>query len=180
MVCSLIFHYITPLFSSRGRKIRCDSTRPVCNNCVRRSNVCEYDPFPKRRGPDKRPGTRQRSCKKRPPSDDSEPPPKRKRVSREPPSVVVSTKQESMPESKRSPLSHEHPPAVQASDQVYLVQVCVLAFISYLSYGILARLFSASLPLRTAFRIWLVGRVPSCIPARRPPYLRSFIYFLPG
>ncbi|PSS38007.1 hypothetical protein PHLCEN_2v147 [Hermanssonia centrifuga] len=50
----------------RSRKIRCDSTRPVCNNCSRRSNECVYDAVPKRRGPDKRPGTRQRSCKKRP------------------------------------------------------------------------------------------------------------------
>ncbi|PBK84181.1 hypothetical protein ARMGADRAFT_1000409 [Armillaria gallica] len=64
----------------RGRKIRCDSTRPVCNNCVRRSNVCEYDAVPKRRGPDKRPGTRQRSCKKRPADGSVPPPPKRKRT----------------------------------------------------------------------------------------------------
>ncbi|KAI0661402.1 hypothetical protein C8Q70DRAFT_911816 [Cubamyces menziesii] len=55
----------------RARKIRCDSTRPFCHNCLRRNNECEYDAVPKRRGPDKRPGTRQRSCKKRPP--DSEP-----------------------------------------------------------------------------------------------------------
>ncbi|KAJ3554349.1 hypothetical protein NM688_g3153 [Phlebia brevispora] len=50
----------------RARKIRCDSTRPTCHNCTRRGNECEYDAVPKRRGPDKRPGTRQRSCKKRP------------------------------------------------------------------------------------------------------------------
>lgn len=56
---------------SRARKIRCDSTRPVCHNCTRRGNECEYDAVPKRRGPDKRPGTRQRSCKKRPPEADS-------------------------------------------------------------------------------------------------------------
>ncbi|KAI0088094.1 hypothetical protein BDY19DRAFT_891709 [Irpex rosettiformis] len=54
----------------RARKIRCDSTRPVCNNCTRRGNDCEYDAVPKRRGPDKRPGTRQRSCKKRPSEGD--------------------------------------------------------------------------------------------------------------
>ncbi|EKM54774.1 uncharacterized protein PHACADRAFT_258850 [Phanerochaete carnosa HHB-10118-sp] len=54
----------------RARKIRCDSTRPHCNNCIRRGNDCEYDAKPKRRGPDKRPGTRQRSCKKRPPEAD--------------------------------------------------------------------------------------------------------------
>ncbi|KAF8069868.1 hypothetical protein FPV67DRAFT_1414189 [Lyophyllum atratum] len=64
----------------RSRKIRCDSTRPVCNNCVRRSNVCEYDSVPKRRGPDKNPGTRQRSCKKRPLDGSVPPPPKRKRT----------------------------------------------------------------------------------------------------
>ncbi|KAI0769420.1 hypothetical protein BD413DRAFT_477518 [Trametes elegans] len=54
----------------RARKIRCDSTRPFCHNCLRRNNECEYDAVPKRRGPDKRPGTRQRSCKKRPPDAD--------------------------------------------------------------------------------------------------------------
>ncbi|KAH7888914.1 hypothetical protein F5I97DRAFT_1802765 [Phlebopus sp. FC_14] len=57
----------------RARKIRCDSTRPMCHNCTRRSNECQYDAVPKRRGPDKRPGTRQRSCKKRP-TDGSAPP----------------------------------------------------------------------------------------------------------
>ncbi|KAJ7137570.1 hypothetical protein C8R43DRAFT_1072243 [Mycena crocata] len=50
----------------RTRKIRCDSTRPNCSNCARREDPCEYDPAPKRRGPDKKPGTRQRRCKKRP------------------------------------------------------------------------------------------------------------------
>ncbi|KAH9993528.1 hypothetical protein BJV77DRAFT_349039 [Russula vinacea] len=49
----------------RSRKIRCDSTRPNCQNCVKRGNECVYDKVPKRRGPDKRPGTRKRSCKKR-------------------------------------------------------------------------------------------------------------------
>ncbi|KAF5345467.1 hypothetical protein D9758_013622 [Tetrapyrgos nigripes] len=64
----------------RSRKIRCDSTRPECNNCVRRSNKCEYDAVPRRRGPDKRPGTRQRSCKKRPADATAPPPPKRKKT----------------------------------------------------------------------------------------------------
>ena len=63
---------------SRALKIRCDSTQPVCNHCVRRSNECQYDAAPKRRGPDKRPSTRQRSCKKRP-ADGSAPPPLSKR-----------------------------------------------------------------------------------------------------
>ncbi|KAI9437449.1 hypothetical protein H4582DRAFT_2057821 [Lactarius indigo] len=56
----------------RSRKIRCDSTRPKCQNCLKRGNDCAYDKVPKRRGPDKRPGTRKRSCKKRQ-SDGSEP-----------------------------------------------------------------------------------------------------------
>ncbi|KAI0045994.1 hypothetical protein FA95DRAFT_1494741 [Auriscalpium vulgare] len=62
----------------RARKIRCDSTRPECNNCLRRHNQCVYDLVPKRRGPDKRPGTRQRSCKKRP-TDESDPQPRKRR-----------------------------------------------------------------------------------------------------
>ncbi|KAI0291612.1 hypothetical protein B0F90DRAFT_1671449, partial [Multifurca ochricompacta] len=62
----------------RSRKIRCDSTRPKCQNCHKRGNECLYDKVPKRRGPDKRPGTRKRSCKKRQ-SDGSDPQPKKKR-----------------------------------------------------------------------------------------------------
>ncbi|KAG1853089.1 hypothetical protein F4604DRAFT_2044544 [Suillus subluteus] len=67
----------------RARKIRCDSTRPICHNCVYRSNECQYDAAPKRRGPDKRPGTRQRSRKKCPTDGSSPPslPSKRKRTS---------------------------------------------------------------------------------------------------
>jgi hypothetical protein len=51
---------------SRACQNRCDSTGPVCtgNNYVQRSNNCQYDTIPERRGPDKHPGTRQRSCKK--------------------------------------------------------------------------------------------------------------------
>ncbi|CAA7268831.1 unnamed protein product [Cyclocybe aegerita] len=47
----------------RTRKIRCDGAKPVCHNCGLRSNGCDgcnYDPAPKRRGPDKIPGGRQR------------------------------------------------------------------------------------------------------------------------
>lgn len=50
-------------FSSRTRKIRCDGAKPVCHNCGRRTtgdNECSYDAIPKRRGPDKTPGARQR------------------------------------------------------------------------------------------------------------------------
>ncbi|KAF9552718.1 hypothetical protein CPC08DRAFT_714372 [Agrocybe pediades] len=64
----------------RSRKIKCDSTRPQCNNCVRRSNDCQYDLVPKRRGPDKHPGTRQRTCKKRNSDGSAPPPPKRRRT----------------------------------------------------------------------------------------------------
>ncbi|KAK2459632.1 hypothetical protein APHAL10511_008277 [Amanita phalloides] len=45
----------------RMRKIRCDGAKPVCHNCNRRANSeCEYDSLPKRRGPDRIPGVRQR------------------------------------------------------------------------------------------------------------------------
>ncbi|KAL5524436.1 hypothetical protein ACEPAF_9576 [Sanghuangporus sanghuang] len=49
----------------RGRKIRCDAARPACSNCVRRREECRYDEKPRRRGPDKVPGSRMRSCKSR-------------------------------------------------------------------------------------------------------------------
>ncbi|KAF7309303.1 Zn(2)-C6 fungal-type domain-containing protein [Mycena indigotica] len=54
----------------RRRKVRCDSVRPSCSNCVRRKTPddCVYDAAPRRRGPDKNPGTRHRPCKKRPES----------------------------------------------------------------------------------------------------------------
>lgn len=52
-----------PVLHSRGRKIRCDAERPSCKNCVRRREDCKYDAKPKRRGPDKIPGSRMRSCK---------------------------------------------------------------------------------------------------------------------
>ncbi|KAI0917327.1 hypothetical protein AcW1_007456 [Taiwanofungus camphoratus] len=49
----------------RSRKIRCDGAKPTCHNCVRRTengSSCSYDAAPKRRGPDKMPGARQRSA----------------------------------------------------------------------------------------------------------------------
>lgn len=52
-----------PFLFSRARKIRCDAERPLCKNCRRRHEECVYDVRPKRRGPDKIPGARMRSCK---------------------------------------------------------------------------------------------------------------------
>jgi hypothetical protein len=54
------------LTHSRTRKIRCDGAKPVCHNCGRRSTdnmECSYDAAPKRRGPDKTPGARQRMAR---------------------------------------------------------------------------------------------------------------------
>ncbi|KAF8582821.1 hypothetical protein K439DRAFT_1350360 [Ramaria rubella] len=48
----------------RSRKIRCDGAKPKCQKCARRSSECDYDAAPKRRGPDKKPGARQRTSKK--------------------------------------------------------------------------------------------------------------------
>lgn len=50
----------------RTRKIRCDGAKPQCHNCSRRSksgDECTYDAVPKRRGPDKTPGARQRMAR---------------------------------------------------------------------------------------------------------------------
>ncbi|KAL4063290.1 hypothetical protein V8B97DRAFT_2026456 [Scleroderma yunnanense] len=50
----------------RTRKIRCDGAKPSCHNCARRAKVddeCSYDAAPKRRGPDKVPGARQRMAR---------------------------------------------------------------------------------------------------------------------
>ena len=59
--------YVADKYShSRSRKVRCDSVRPKCGNCTRRATECEFDAVPKRRGPDRAPGTRHRTCKKRP------------------------------------------------------------------------------------------------------------------
>jgi len=66
-VCSTLYDDNSPnIFNSRFRKVRCDSARPVCKNCARRSDPCEYDVVQKRRGPDRQPGTRQRLYKKKP------------------------------------------------------------------------------------------------------------------
>lgn len=54
------------IYLSRLRKVRCDSVRPMCKNCTRRADLCEYDSVPKRRGPDKRPGSRHRLYRKKP------------------------------------------------------------------------------------------------------------------
>lgn len=55
------------LRDSRSRKIRCDGAKPICHNCSRRATTpvggaveCTYDSAPKRRGPDRHPGARQR------------------------------------------------------------------------------------------------------------------------
>ena len=56
----------TNLLPSRIRKIRCDGAKPVCHSCSHRTtdkNECNYDPAPKRRGPDKMPGARQRMAR---------------------------------------------------------------------------------------------------------------------
>ncbi|KAJ7496648.1 hypothetical protein FB451DRAFT_1017305 [Mycena latifolia] len=50
----------------RTRKIRCDGAKPICHNCGKRAQTdCNYDPLPKRRGPDKRPGARQRVAREK-------------------------------------------------------------------------------------------------------------------
>ncbi|QRW15183.1 Fungal Zn(2)-Cys(6) binuclear cluster domain [Ceratobasidium sp. AG-Ba] len=47
----------------RQRKIKCGGEQPACRNCTRADLECHYDAEPKRRGPDKKPGTRVRTRK---------------------------------------------------------------------------------------------------------------------
>ncbi|KZV67128.1 hypothetical protein PENSPDRAFT_62895 [Peniophora sp. CONT] len=119
----------------RARKIKCDSTRPECNNCLRRNNPCEYDAQPKRRGPDKRPGTRQRSCRKRmptaPDANDTDaasavppPPKKRRRTESEVKTKVEESEQEldlSAPQLSLPLPSLSLPPSYRpSSNDIYL------------------------------------------------------------
>ena len=82
--CVPIFAKITRILTkywySRNRKIRCDGAKPVCHNCSRRTenpNGCTYDAAPKRRGPDRIPGARQRTVAG---SGGERPPRRRRRV----------------------------------------------------------------------------------------------------
>ena len=75
--------------------------------------MCEYDAVPKRRGPDKRPGTRQRSCKKRPADGSAPPAAKRKKTSNDSPSevreIAPSRVKENIENEKHPPVSSRHP-----------------------------------------------------------------------
>ncbi|PPQ77466.1 hypothetical protein CVT25_011336 [Psilocybe cyanescens] len=77
---------LTVFLLSRTRKIRCDGAKPVCHNCGRRANgnsECNYDSIPKRRGPDKTPGARQRMARDLRNDDDNGPAPRRRRRTRD-------------------------------------------------------------------------------------------------
>ncbi|KAF8635939.1 hypothetical protein AX15_000110 [Amanita polypyramis BW_CC] len=92
----------------RTRKIRCDGTKPVCYSCNQRSDVdCEYDPLPKRRGPDRTPGARRRSSRDRGNQLDTPAMPRRRRRAQEP-------KEEHLSEGKSEGLATPQP---QAFDQ---------------------------------------------------------------
>jgi Fungal Zn(2)-Cys(6) binuclear cluster domain len=38
-----------------GRKLRCGGEKPKCKACLKRNQSCEYNPYPRRRGPGKAP-----------------------------------------------------------------------------------------------------------------------------
>jgi hypothetical protein len=93
---------LSSTFSSRGRKIRCDGAKPVCFHCCQRggSELCSYDPIPKRRGPDRVQGARTRGPK--PKEGDGE---RRRRRRRPPPTVD----QEATPQEAGSSYGIERP-----------------------------------------------------------------------
>ncbi|PCH40106.1 hypothetical protein WOLCODRAFT_98280 [Wolfiporia cocos MD-104 SS10] len=87
----------------RTRKIRCNGAKPVCYNCDRRAEgnkTCTYDVAPKRRGPDKTPGARQRTMG----SSGGEP---RRRTRRRNTDVQVNADAEESLTSPASASSHE-------------------------------------------------------------------------
>ncbi|KAI0305926.1 hypothetical protein B0F90DRAFT_1694580 [Multifurca ochricompacta] len=63
----------------RGRKIRCDGSKPVCYHCSQRggNEECTYDALPRRRGPDRTQGARTRGTRSK--TGDGEPPFRRRR-----------------------------------------------------------------------------------------------------
>ncbi|KAG5639438.1 hypothetical protein H0H81_002309 [Sphagnurus paluster] len=86
----------------RSRKIRCDGAKPECYNCSKRTagTECNYDPIPKRRGPDKTPGARQRAVK-----DETDGGPIRSRRRRRHETTTRTSEQESPPEERHRSLS---------------------------------------------------------------------------
>ncbi|EJC99066.1 uncharacterized protein FOMMEDRAFT_95074, partial [Fomitiporia mediterranea MF3/22] len=80
----------------RSRKIRCDGAKPMCHNCKQRgTGICEFDSIPKRRGPDRQPGARQRHGKV--------PAPRTRRRAQS------DNKQESPQPTRGTPYSSDHP-----------------------------------------------------------------------
>jgi hypothetical protein len=58
----MMISYACNRFHSRQRKIRCDGAKPCCEVCTKRGiTACRYDSAPKRRGPDRVPGSRSRA-----------------------------------------------------------------------------------------------------------------------
>ncbi|KAH6912789.1 hypothetical protein BKA70DRAFT_1097562 [Coprinopsis sp. MPI-PUGE-AT-0042] len=106
----------------RTRKIRCDGAKPQCHNCGRRStgcNDCVYDPVPKRRGPDKCPGARQRMARS---GSDAAGSRRRRRTARSTSQASESTPGDSdshqEPSSALEPLSLSHPHPATADQSV--------------------------------------------------------------
>lgn len=95
---------------SRSRKIRCDGAKPVCHNCHTRPPTgsamgeCNYDPAPKRRGPDKVQGARTRTTHPR--DEQGEPPRRRRRRTATAPEEPVA-----LPSELFTPPSHSSGPS---------------------------------------------------------------------
>lgn len=46
LFCAFVIHEVADRLSSktcRGRRVKCDEARPVCNNCARKNRPCKYD-----------------------------------------------------------------------------------------------------------------------------------------
>ncbi|KAF9013400.1 hypothetical protein BDQ17DRAFT_1231610 [Cyathus striatus] len=102
----------------RTRKIRCDGAKPICHNCNRRvgNDECNYDAVPKRRGPDKTPGARQRLARDE--TADEAPPRRRRRTREEKPSL----QQQSSASPDPSPSNQDGHIPIALPNQLYFLR----------------------------------------------------------
>jgi hypothetical protein len=106
---------------SRNRKIRCDGAKPACEVCSKRGvSECSYDTAPKRRGPDRAPGARQRV----PIDSDGKPIRRRRRKSsaeKVPASAAITAtiSQEERPSDERSMQTLKVKPPRDRQDSMY-------------------------------------------------------------
>ncbi|KAG9315829.1 hypothetical protein JVU11DRAFT_3478 [Chiua virens] len=105
---------------SRSRKIRCDGAKPVCHNCFpslqSQPIPASTDATPKRRGPDKTPGARQRMAREARQESDADPVASRRRRRKKHDSL--SPQPQSLIRSSPDPVPAIRPPSLVLDPQL--------------------------------------------------------------